>query len=424
MVFIEEPRRKTLVTGEYDVVVVGGGVAGIASAIASARNGVKTALIEQYGFLGGTATAGLMVSINGFRNQRQPNHLQTVRGIAQELVLRMHQLGGVSTRNIRYEGEDFWQSFDINKGELPYSVVFDPEVFKYVANKMILESGIKLYLHTYALEAIVDDEIIKGVIIHNKSGRQAILGTIIIDASGDGDIAASAGVPFLMDKEPDSKRMLMTQMFRLANLDLSRLPEDLHGMHGILIKNTYVSWGGSADGLGIDGEDLTRAEIEAREKTWEKIGELNKLSGFEDAFLIETATRIGVRETRRFIGEYILKESDAKNDVRFKDVIAISSNPVPAYYGYRYYFNHLGFDVPYRCIVPKNVDNLLLAGRHISMEQAPFQSARSMAPTMAIAQAVGTAAALCVKDRVIPRDLDVKKLQEVLKTQGAVISRD
>lgn len=416
MGFIEEPGRKTPITGEYDVVITGGGVAGIVSAIASARNGAKTCLIEQYGFLGGTATAGLMVSINGFRNQRKPNHVQTVRGIAQELVLRMYRLGGVYTKNTGYEQEEF----DISKGELPYSIVFDPEIFKYVANKMVLEAGVKLYLHTYALEAITEGNTIKGVIIHNKSGRQAILGSIVIDASGDGDIAASAGAPFVIDKE-SGKRMQMTQMFRLANVDLTKIPERIHG---ILLKNTYVSWGGSVDAIGIDGEDLTRAEIEALEKTWEKIEEIKKIPGFEDTFLIQTATHIGVRETRRFIGEYVLKETDAINDVRFDDVIAISSNPVPAYYGYRYFFNHLGFDVPYRCVVPKEVDNLLLAGRNLSMEQAPFQSARSMAPNMAIAQAVGTAAALCIKERVKPRELSVRKLQEVLKSQGAVISRD
>jgi hypothetical protein len=416
MEFIEEPKRKTPITGEFDVVVVGGGVAGIVSSIAAVRNGVRTALIEQYGFLGGTATAGLMTSINGFRNQQKPNHLQTVRGIAQELILKMHQLGGVYTKNTGYEQEEF----DIDKGELPYSIVFDPEIFKYVVNKMVLESGVKLYLHTYALEAIAENKSIKGVIIHNKSGRQAILGSIIIDASGDGDIAASAGAPFLIDKD-SGKRMAMTQMFRLANIDLSRIPERIHG---ILIKNTYVSWGGNVDAIGVDGEDLTRAEIEAREKTWERVKEIKKMPGFEDAFLIETATHIGVRETRRFIGEYILKESDAINDVRFDDVIAISSNPVPAYYGYRYYFNHLGFDVPYRCVVPKKIDNLLLAGRNISMEQAPFQSARSMAPNMAIAQAVGTTASLCIKNAVRPRELDVKELQKVLKEQNAVISRE
>jgi len=415
--FVNEPLRRTPVVGGYDVVVVGGGVAGIVSSIAAARNGASVAIIEQYGYLGGTATAGLMTCINGFRNQRKPNHVQTVRGIAQDLVLRMRKLDGVYVENIGYEQE----SYNLDAGELPYCVGFDPEVFKYVVVKMILEAGVRLYLHTYALEAIAEGNEVKGVIIHNKSGRQAIMGKIIIDASGDGDIAASAGVPFEIDCGKGSRRMKMTQMFRLANLDLSKVnPKDVHG---ILIKNTYVSWGGTVDANGVDADDLTRAEVEARERTWGKVRELKKLPGFEDAFLVETATHIGVRETRRFIGEYVLTEADARDDVRFDDVIAISSNPVPAYYGYRYYYEHLGFDVPYRCVVPKKVDNLLLAGRNISMEQPPFQSARSMAPNMAIAQSVGTAAALCSTRGVRPRDLNVRELQSKLIDQGAVISR-
>ncbi|NPV80253.1 MAG: FAD-dependent oxidoreductase [Firmicutes bacterium] len=416
MEFVKESERKTPIIGKYDVVVVGGGVAGIVSSIAAARNGAKVALIEQYGFLGGTATAGLMACINGFRNQRKPNHVQTVRGIAQEFIMRMRQLDGVYLENTSYEQE----TYDIDAGELPYCVGFDPEVFKYVAIKMVLEAGAELYLHTYALEAIVDGVRIEGVIVHNKSGRQAIMANVIIDASGDGDIAASAGAPFVIDEE-NGHMMKMTQMFRLANLDLSRL--DTGHVHGILIKNTYVSWGGTVSANGIDADSLTRAEVDVREQTWEKVRELKKLPGFEDALLIETATHVGVRETRRFVGEYTLTEADARDDVRFDDVIAISSNPVPAYYGYRYYYEHLGFDVPYRCVVPKKIDNLLLAGRNISMEQPPFQSARSMAPNMAIAQAVGTAAALCIGNGVRPRDLDVKELQAKLSEQGAVISR-
>jgi len=144
---------ETPISLHRDVIVVGGGVAGIAASIASARNGASTVLIERYGFLGGTATAGLMNSINGFRNQRKPNHVQTVRGIAEEIVREIHKLGGcwVSTA---YEQEPF----DISSGELPYAVAFDPEVFKYVVLKKLVESGVELLLHTYAVKAVKEGE--------------------------------------------------------------------------------------------------------------------------------------------------------------------------------------------------------------------------------------------------------------------------
>lgn len=158
-------------------------------------------------------------------------------------------------------------------------------------------------------------------------------------------------------------------------------------------------------------------------KAMEFISSLRKRKGFEPVSLLQTAFQIGVRETRRFIGEYVLTREDAEDDVRFGDTIAISSNPVPSYYGKRFFYNHLGFDVPYRCVIPRNVSSLLLAGRNISMEQAPWQSARSMAPNMAIAQAVGTAAAICAKEEVQPRNMDVERLKGILDEQGAVIER-
>jgi len=371
---------ETPISLHRDVIVVGGGVAGIAASIASARNGASTVLIERYGFLGGTATAGLMNSINGFRNQRKPNHVQTVRGIAEEIVREIHKLGGcwVSTA---YEQEPF----DISSGELPYAVAFDPEVFKYVVLKKLVESGVELLLHTYAVKAVKEGERVSGVIIENKGGRSAVLGKVVIDASGDGDIAYTAGVPYMQSSKDDPHTMGASLMLRVVNVPLSfGVPAGW---------NTAVTWGPKTRVNGTDPRDLTRAELELRIKAIDF-------------------------KTRRFIGEYVLTKEDAENDRRFEDAIAISSNPVPSYYGKRFFYNHLGFDVPYRCVVPKNVDGLLLAGRNLSMEQAPWQSARSMAPAMAIAQAVGTAAAICAKEGIQPRNIDTEKLR-----QGAVVER-
>jgi len=401
---------ETPIKAERDVVIVGGGVAGIAASTASARNGAATILIEQYGFLGGTATAGLMNSINGFRNQRKPNHIQTVRGIAEEIVLEMHKLGGcwLSTA---YEQEPF----NIAPEALPYAVAFDPEIFKYVVLKLLVEAGVELLLHTYAVKAIKEGDHVTGVIFENKGGRAASLGKIVIDASGDGDIAYTSGVPYMQAPKEDPHMMGASLMLRLA-----KVPSGFGVPAG---GNTAVTWGPGMKLNGTDPFELTRAELELRMKTFEFVNGLRKREGFEKANLLETAFQIGVRETRRFIGEYVLTKEDAENDVRFEDAIAISSNPVPSYYGKRFFYNHLGFDVPYRCVTPKNVNGLLLAGRNLSMEQAPWQSARSMAPNMAIGQAVGTAAAICAKKGIQPRILDPIDLRHVLKEQGAVVER-
>lgn len=401
---------ETPVELQGDVIVVGGGVAGIASSIASARNGAKTIIIERYGFLGGVATAGLMNSINGFRNQRKPNHIQTVRGIAEEIVLEMHRLGGcwISTA---YEQEDF----DMASGELPYAVAFDPEIFKYVVLKLIIESGVELLLHTWAVKVVKKEESVIGTIVENKGGRAALMSKIVVDASGDGDIAYSAGAPYMQASKEDPHTMGASLMLRIGNV-----PPGFGVPAG---SDTAVTWGPGTKLNGTDPLDITRAELDVRMKAIEFVENLRKREGFQSANLLETAFQIGIRETRRFMGEYVLTKEDAENDVRFEDAIAISSNPVPSYYGKRFFYNHLGFDVPYRCVIPKSVDGLFLAGRNISMEQAPWQSARSMAPNMAIAQATGTAAAICAKKECQPREIDARRLRRILRDQGAVMER-
>ncbi|MCL5269895.1 MAG: FAD-dependent oxidoreductase [bacterium] len=160
-------------------------------------------------------------------------------------------------------------------------------------------------------------------------------------------------------------------------------------------------------------------EVESRRKLWEDIQALRREPGRESVRLIQTATGVGVRETRRIQGEYVVTEQDAIKGTRFPDVIAISSNPMPGYHGKRFFFEHEGFDIPYRALVPLKVEGLILTGRCISCEQAPFQSARSMAPAMAIGHASGTAAALATLGKVAPRKLDVKTLQKALLAQNA-----
>jgi hypothetical protein len=164
---------------------------------------------------------------------------------------------------------------------------------------------------------------------------------------------------------------------------------------------------------------LTQAEVETRLKLWEQVQELKKKPGMEPVYLMQSATGIGVRETRRILGEYVVTEQDAIKCTHFPDVVAISSNPMPSYHGGRFFFEHEGFEIPYRSLVPKNIEGLVLTGRCISCEQAPFQSARSMAPAMAVGHASGCAAALSAKGQTPPRKLEVKALQKLLRSQNA-----
>ena len=181
-----EPAKEINIAGEYDVIIVGGGPAGLSAAIASGRNKAKTLLIERFGYLGGTATASLMINLNGFRNQVEPDSTQTVKGIAQEIIIELHKLNGLGKSPYSQK------EYDIEKGELSYSYCVDPEKFKYVVLKMVHESGVDILFHTYFSDVIMEDKAVKGIIVENKSGRSALMSHVTIDASGDGDVAAKA----------------------------------------------------------------------------------------------------------------------------------------------------------------------------------------------------------------------------------------
>ncbi len=380
------------------------------AAAAAARSGATTLLIERYAFLGGNGTAGLMTCYNGFRNQRDPQTLQTVKGIPAEYIAELVRLGGVADMD-NYE-RNF--SHDVTKGDIPYTVPFDPEAAKIASLNLIRKEGVKLRLHSWVVGPMLDGARVTGVVVESKSGRQAIAADIVIDCTGDGDIAARAGAPF-MSPATTGDRMPMSLMYRIGGV-----PATVEGAFGgIRTRDRVVRWGGGFGGDGIDVENLTRAEVETRLKLWDDVQQLRKKPGMESIALLDSATGIGVRETRRIAGEYTVTESDAIEGVRFPDVIAISSNPMPSYKGKRYFFKHAGFDIPYRSLVPKKIEGLVLSGRCISCEQGPFQSARSMAPAMAVGHASGCAAALAATTGVSPRKLNVKTLQKLLLSQKA-----
>jgi len=414
-----------ITVSEYEVIVAGGGTAGIAAAVAAARNGANTVLIERYGFLGGTMTAGL---VNPFMTFHAGNK-QIIKGLLQEIIDRLKSMDGYDEK----------------------TKAFDHEAMKIIADQMIREAGVKLLLHTYITGALVTKmNVIRGVEVYNKSGRQIILGRVIIDATGDGDVAVMAGAPYEKGRKEDGLTQPMTLNFRMGGVDIDRMPsrdqinkifEEAKAKGEIAIPRENVLYFSTTRKgeihfnttriVKVDGtkaEDLTYAEIEGRRQMVELIKFLKeKISGFENAYLLTSAVQIGVRETRRIIGEYMLTEEDIVKAKKFKDIIARGSYPIDIHNptGEGTTIKRLppgeSYDIPYRCLVPKKVNNLLIAGRCISSTHEAQAAIRVIPIVIAIGQAAGTAAALAAKLNVSPRELDVQLLQETLKKQGAIL---
>ena len=408
-----EPPKEIEVFGEYDVIIIGGGVAGLVAAIASGRNKVKTLLIERFGYLGGTATASLMININGFRNQVEPDNLQSIKGIAQEIIIELHKINGLGKSPYPQK------VYIIENGELSYSYCINPEKFKYITLKLVHESDVDILFHTYFSDVIMEGDILKGIIVENKSGRGALFSKVFIDSTGDGDVAARAGALFWQAKSEDYalKDTLMYKISGIKNAQFGNCRYD----------DSSVVWGPANVWGQNDAWKISKAEIKTRLNVFKHFRRLLKINAqLRDigAYVAETPPMIGIRQTRFIEGEYKLTADDAITGRRFDDVIAISSAPIIHYYGYRRYLEHEGYDIPYRCLVPKKIDNLLIAGRCISSEQQPYESHRSMAPIMAIGQAAGTAAALCAKNFIKPRKLNISLLQTTLISQGQELRKN
>ena len=409
-----EPAREIPVARDTDVIVVGGGPAGIAAAISSARVGARTTLVERFGYLGGTATASLMACINGFRNQVDPDSTQTVRGIAEEIVLRLKELGGLGKSPYPQK------PYPTEPGRLAYSYAIDTEKWKYVTLRMCVDAGVDLRFHTWFCASIVEAGVLRGILVESKSGREAMIARVVVDASGDGDVAARAGVPFWQTARDEAPRLNDALMYRIG-FGRTRPAEP----YACDLGTTAVVWGPGLGPLnGVDADELSCAEVDARLRVYEDLAEKQARNPeLADAWVLETPPLLGIRQTRFIQGEYTLTADDAILGRRFDDVVAISSCPIIHYYGYRRYLEHEGYDIPYRCLVPVTVDHLLIAGRCISSEQQPYESHRAMVPMMAIGQAAGTAAALAAREDVSPRDLGVTELQRALIAQGAELRK-
>ncbi|MCL2348657.1 MAG: FAD-dependent oxidoreductase [Planctomycetaceae bacterium] len=410
-----EPQKTIPVYGSFDVIVVGGGPAGWAAALASTRNKARTLVIERFSFFGGTATASLMLNINGFRNQKKPDDLQTSKGIAEELILNLKELGGLGT-STAYDA----QKYPTTKGNLTYSYPIDGEKTKYMMLKLLHDAGANILFHTLFADTIMEGNNVAGIIIENKSGRQAIFGKVVIDASGDADVAYHAGVPYWQAKKEDN-HLGNGLMYRV-----SMNPDSARKMSGIITNRDLTLWGPGSTFDGTNADEITRNEIDARLAVFEHFRQNQQKQSplLDDAYITEVAPLMGIRQTRFIKGLYTTSNDDALKGQRFDDSIAMSACPIISYYGYRRYLEHTGYEIPYRCLLPQNAEGLIVAGRCISSDQQSYESWRAMSPVMCIGQAAGTAAALCVETKKSPKEVDVSMLRDRLINQGAEIGQN
>lgn len=445
---------------ETEVLVVGAGPAGLASALSCARRGAKTTLVENSGSLGGMATIGLIGPFMTCYSSDGKD--QIVKGIFDEVVRRMEERGG-AIHPSHIPGASPYASFHLMGHD--HVTPFESDVLKMVAFELCQEAGVKLKLYTRFLGTTVSSNEgtqIKETLVANKSGLQAIRAKRFIDCTGDGDVAVSSGVPMEKGREKDKKMQPASLFFRIGEVDSQRLitfvrknfpigeerdgflklikkareemnysvPHDRLGLYQTvkwdewLINHTRM-----LDVDGASGDDLTRAHIEGQRQVFEALEFLRRyVPGCENAEIIAVAEQVGVRESRRIQGEYVLNVDDVYNCTSFDDCVVAYAFPVDIHdptgtFGLFEPPRGHHYEVPYRCLVPLKVDNLLVAGRCVSATHEALGAIRVMPCCFGMGEAAGAAAALSLEKGVLPRKLDTNLLQKSLAEQGAYIPR-
>lgn len=437
---LTEPTRQTAILGEYDVVVLGGGPAGIAAAVAASRAGRSTLLIERYGFLGGMGTAAGVTNFCGLHANVHGHIRQVVHGVADDLLQRIDRLGGLNAPHNLF-GKTVAQAYDT-------------AAYKIAADDLLASTGVHVLFHALAVGVIMaSGGQVDALLIETKSGRRAVVGLCFIDCSGDGDLAAWAGAPF--EKGDGQGNMLYpSTMFRLNGVDPVRagkawevipalmLAAEAEGRYRFPRKTPIVrpqksgiEWRvnltqlANAQGNAMDGTDaleLSAAEMLGRQQIASVAGFLKEVPGFEQSYIVDIAPQVGIRETRRVKGHYQLTESDVLGCASFSDTIGVNGWPlelhlkgdvefrwpaIPESRG----FNHL----PYRMIVPLGPDNLWVAGRCASMSHEAQSAARVTGACFVMGQAAGTAADLALSGHCAAQDVPTATLQANLIAAGA-----
>ena len=441
---IEEPARQIPLYGEYEVAVLGGGPAGIAAAVAASRAGRRTLLIERYGFLGGMGTAAGVTNFCGLHANVFGEMRRVVQGVASELLDRIDRLGGLNAPHLIL-GKIFAQAYDT-------------AAYKIAADDLLAAHKVDTLFHALGAGVVMHDEQrINALMVETKAGRQAVRAGIYIDCSGDGDLAAWAGAPFEVGDNAGNM-LYPSMMFRLNGIDPEKAGDawrtipalmekaEAAGTHKFPRKTAIVrpqrhavEWRvnftqlAREDGTavsGIEPDQMTRGEIEGRRQAVQAFEFLRTVPGFEKSYIVDLPPQLGIRETQRVVGGYMLSGEDVLGCASFEDSIGVNGWPMESHVAGDVVFKFppipesRGYnELPYRMLVPEGLDNLLMAGRCASMTHDGQSAARVSGACFAMGEAVGIAADLALSGNTIPRDIAVEKLQQALRQQGAFIGR-